>query len=85
MRQQLCEQPELHVEIVLEAQVIVEMVAGDVGEGPGRKPQTVDAALLEPMARSFKRKMGDARLGEIGKDAMQLNGVRRSVGEGLRA
>ena len=29
--------------------------------------------------------MGDARLGEIGKDAVELDGVWRGVGEDLRA
>ncbi len=85
LRQQLCEQAELLVEIGLEARVVVEMVARDVGEGAGGKPHAVDAALLEPMARRFERKMGNARLGEIGKDAVQLDRIRRGVGEDLRA
>ncbi len=84
-RQQLAEQAELLVEIGLEARVIVEMVAGDVGEGAGGKPHAVDAALLEPMARRFERKMGDAGFGEIGEDAVELYGVRRGMGERLRA
>ena len=84
-QQQLAEQAKLLVEIGLEARVIVEMVARDVGEGAGRKPNAIDAALLEPMARRFERKMGDAGLGEIGKDAVKLDGVRRGVREGLRA
>ena len=61
------------------------MVARDVGEGAGGKPHAVDAALLEPMARRFEGKMGHAAFGEIGEDAVKLDGVRRGVGENLRA
>ncbi len=39
------------------------MVAGDIGEGTRREPDPVDAALLEPMARGFERKVGDAFIG----------------------
>ena len=63
-RQQLAEQAELLREILLEARVIVQMVARDVGEGACRKHDAVDAALLQAVARRFERQMGDAVLGE---------------------
>ncbi len=84
-RQQVTEQAELLREIPLEALVIVQMVARDVGEGASGEFDAVDAALLQAVARSLDRKMGDAVLGESGKDRMQLDRVRRRVLEGLGA
>ena len=60
------------------------MVAGDVGEGAGGEPQAVDTPLLKPVARRFERKMGNARLGELGENTVELYRVRRGVSEGLR-
>ena len=61
------------------------MVAGDIGEGAGGEIDAVDAPLLEPMARRLKRKMGDAGCGKLGENRVQLDRVRRRVGEHLRA
>jgi len=47
-RQKLGEQPELLREIVLEARVIVQMIARDIGESAGGERDAVDAALLQP-------------------------------------
>ena len=78
-RQQFTEQAELLREIIVEARVIVQMVARDIGEGAGGKCDAVDAALLQAVARGLEGKMGDAVLGESGKDRMKLDRVRRRV------
>ena len=83
MRQKLGEEPELLREIVLEACVIVQMIARNVGEGARREHDAVEAALLQAVARRFERKMGDAILGEGGEDAVKLDRVRRRVGKRL--
>ncbi len=61
------------------------MIAGDVGEGAGSEPDAIDAALLQAVARGFKRKMGDPILGQRRQDRVQLDRVRRRVLEDLRA
>src|SRR6476660_4598900 len=56
-----------------------------VDAGAGGEPQAVDTPLLKPVARRFERKMGNARLGELGENTVELYRVRRGVSEGLRA
>ncbi len=84
-RQQLGEQAKLLREIILEARVVVQMIARDIGEGAGRERDAVDAALLQAVARGFEREMGDAVLGKRGEDRVQLDRVGRGVLEHLGA
>ncbi len=83
MRQKLGEETKLLREIILEARVIIQMIARDIGEGAGGERHAVDAALLQAVARGFEREMGDAVVGKRGENAMQLDRVGRGVLEHL--
>ena len=61
------------------------MVAGDVGERAGGEVHAVDAALLEAMARGFKRQMIDTGSGKLGQDRMQLDRIRGGMRQHLGA
>ena len=74
-RQQFLEQPHLGGEIILEAGMIVEMVAADVGKGPGRQPQAVEAALRQAMARCLDRQMIHMIVRQRRRDLMQLHRI----------
>src|SRR5215831_3175026 len=82
---QFAEQAQLFIEIGLEAWMVIEVVARNIGEGTRGKPQTIDAALLEPVARCFEREMRNAGFRKLGKDAMQLDRIWCGVGKSLRA
>ena len=60
LRQQLAEQAQLLAEVILEGRVIIQVIAGDIGEGAGGERHAVDAALLQAMTGGFEREMGDA-------------------------
>ena len=80
-RQEIAEQPHLGVEIVGEARVVVEMVAGDVGEAAGGELDAVETMLDEPVARRFERQVGDV----IGALERGENGVKLDrIGGGVR-
>ncbi len=84
-RQKLAKQAELLREVLLETRVVVQMIPRDVGEGARGKLDAVDAALLQPMARCFERKMGDARSRKLGEDRVQGDGVGCRMGKRLGA
>src|SRR6266545_1798697 len=65
--------------------MIVQMIAGEIGEGAGGKLDAIDAALLKAVARGFEREMGDTILGKGGEDRMQLDQVRCGVLEDFSA
>ena len=54
VRQQLGEQAELLREIILEARVIIQMIARDIGEGAGGERDAVDAALLQARGSTLR-------------------------------
>ena len=47
--QQVAEQPQLGGQISIEARMIVEMIAGDVGETARSNAQAIEPKLIEPM------------------------------------
>ena len=75
--EQRLEQPQLGGEIGLESLMIVEMIAGDVGEAARRDAQAVEPELIEAVRRCFDGKMGDAVAGERIDRTVQLDRIRR--------
>ena len=75
--EQRLEQPQLGGEIGLEVLVIIEMIAGDVGEAARRDAQAVEPELIEAVRRRFDGKMGDAVAGQRIDRTMQLDRIRR--------
>ena len=71
------EQPQLGGEVGLEAQVIVQVIARDVGESAGGNVQAVEAVLIEPMRGRLDRKMGDLIAGESVERSVQRDRIRR--------
>ena len=57
--------------------MIVEVVAGDVGEAAGGKAKSVEPELIETMRRCFDRQMGDALAGQRVDRAMQIDRIGR--------
>ena len=76
-REQFLEQPQLGGEISLEARMIIEMIARDVGESRRRDLQSVEPILVEAMRGRFDRQMRDAVAGELIERAVQRDRVRR--------
>ena len=76
-RQQLSKKPGLRLEIGLHAAVIVEMIARQIGKGGGAQPHTVEAVLIETVAGGFQRQVIDTGCGQLGKELMQTNRIRR--------
>jgi hypothetical protein len=67
--------------IVLDRRVIVHVVAAEIGEAAGRELHAVEAALVETMAGSLHRCMGDAGVGQFLEQPVQ----RHRIGRGQRA
>src|SRR5689334_17136383 len=59
------------------------MIAGEVGEGGGGERQTIEAELIEPVARRFERDMLNAGLGERREIAMEGDRIRCCEAAGL--
>jgi hypothetical protein len=75
--EQNLEQPQLGGEIRLEILMIIEMIAGDVGEAAGRDAQAVEPELIEAVRRCFDGKMSDAVAGKRIDRTMQFDRIRR--------
>ena len=71
------EQAKLGGEVLLHGAVVVEMVAGDVGERRGREDQSVEPSLVEAVRRRFHRHVADPARGESGEGPLQVDGARR--------
>ena len=71
------EQPQLGGEISCEARVIVEMIAGDVGERAGGDAQAVEPVLVEPVRGCLDREMRHAFAGERVERTVQRHRIRR--------
>ena len=80
-RQHAREQAQLGRVIVGGIAVIVEVVAGDVGQRPRRQPHPVDAPLGQTMARRLHRGMGHALGGQPREQGVQLDRVGGGVGK----
>ena len=78
-RDHFVEQPQLGGEVVLEGRVIIQMVAGDIGEGAGRDPHAVEPVLVEAVAGRFERQMRHAVARQLVQRAMQLDRIGRGV------
>ena len=82
-RQHAGEQPLLGGAVGIDVRMVVEMIAGEVGEGGGSEPHTVEPALLEAVAR---RLHGDAlgpRRGGVAENPVQRQRVGGGEGGGL--
>ena len=64
------EQPQLGGEVVGKVGVIVEMVAGEIGEAGRGDRDTVETVLIEAVAGGFERQMVDAAPFSIGPDRL---------------
>ena len=62
--QQILEQPQLGGEISLEARMIIEMIARDIGETASRDAQTVEPVLVEAVRGCLDGEMSDAIAGK---------------------
>ena len=80
-RQQIGEQAQLGREILLDARVVVEMVAAEIGEARRGDPHAVEAALLDPVGGRLHGELGDALGGEPRQRLVQ----RHRIGGGQRA
>ena len=80
-RDQIAEQPQLGVEIGLDARMIIEMIARQIGEGAGGDAHAVEPMLVEPVRGGFQRQMRDALAGQRIERAMQFD----RIGRGERA
>jgi len=76
-REQSLEQPQFGGEVSLECRMIVEMIAGDVGEACRRDAQAVEPILIEAVRGRFDRQVSDAVAGQRIERAMQRDRVRR--------
>ncbi len=74
---QRIEQADLGGEIGLDARVIVEMVARQIGESADGNTHAVEPALVEAVRRGFQRQMSDALARQLIEGAMQFDRVRR--------
>ena len=74
--EQRLEQPQLGGEVGLEGLMIIEMIAGDVGEAARRNAQAVEPELIEAVRRRFDGQMGDSLAGECVDRTMQLDRIR---------
>jgi hypothetical protein len=61
--------------------MIIEMIAGDVGEAAGRDAQAVEPELIEAVRRRFDGEMGNTVAGERIDRTMQFD----RIGRGQRA
>ena len=78
LRQQRVEQPELGVEIVLDASDDSPGGRGQIGEAAGGEADAVEPALVEAVAGGLHRGMGDPVAGEIrASSCMQRDRVGR--------
>src|SRR5580704_8609778 len=75
--EQRLEQPQLGGEVRCKILMIVEMIAGDVGEAARGDTQAVEPELIEAMRRCFDGKMGDAVAGQRIDRTVQLDRIRR--------
>ncbi len=75
--EQHLEQPQLGFEIGVEARMIIEMIAGDIGEAAGRDAQTVEPRLIEAMRRGFDGEMRHAFAGKFVDRAVQRDRIGR--------
>ncbi len=80
LRQERIEQAHLGGHVVLDRRVVVHVVAAEIGEGAPPKAARRRGALVEAVAGSFHRRMGDAGIGEFGEQLVQ----RYRIGRGQR-
>ena len=84
-REELAKETQLGGAIGVERNVVIEMVAGQVGETGGGKRDTVEPALGKPVAGRLERRALDPRIGERREIPMQRDGVGRRQGPGALA
>ncbi len=80
-RQNAGEKAHLGGEIGPEGLVIVEVVLGEIRKRRSGQLHTVEPALVEPVARSLHRHVGDTRLGGLGHDLVQGDRLGRGVAQ----
>ena len=80
-RDDALEQDQLGVEVGFLGRVIVQVVAGEIGEAADRDAHAVEAMLVEAVRGRLHREMRDAVLGEAIERARKLD----RIGRGQRA
>ncbi len=78
---QIIEQPELGREIGLDARMIIEMIAAQIGEAARRDTHAVEPMLVEAVRRRLDREMSDAFARQFRQRAVQVD----RIGRGQRA
>ena len=63
--------------VLLDGRMVVHVVAAEIGEGAGREPDAVEPPLVEAVARRLHRGMGDAGIGKLGEQLVQLDRIGR--------
>ena len=81
-RQKLREEPFLGGPVLRHIAVVIEVVAGQVGERRGGDRQPVEPVLMQPMAGGFDRYMLDASPRQRGEIAMQRHRIGAGQGAG---
>src|ERR1022692_3835453 len=72
LRQDFREQPQLRREVILDAAVIIEMVASQVGEEAGAKVQRIDAPLRNADRGDFGERVAQTLLVHSGKSGFDI-------------
>ena len=57
--------------------MIIQVVAGQIGEGAGGDTHAVEPALVKTVARCLKRQMIDAKIRQMGQVRVQIGRVGR--------
>ena len=75
-------EPELGRQIGLHGSVVVQVIAGQVGEDTGRERQPVEPALVEAVTGGLHRNVGDASSHQLGQGRLQIDraGGRQRTG-----
>src|SRR3954452_3686805 len=73
-------EPELGGQIRFHGAVIIEMVAGEIGEHAGRESQPIEPPLIEAVGRRLHGYVGDTPTLKGGEGSLQINGSRRRQG-----
>ena len=71
-------------EVRLHGPVVVEVVAGEVGEDAGREAEAVEPALVEAVRRRLHRHVGHASRQQLGQRGLQVDRPRRGERAGGR-
>ena len=80
--QDAIEEPRLRSEVVLDARVIVEVVAAEVGEARRAQPHPVEPPLRQAVGGRLHRRVGHAGRRHLRQQAVERDGLGRGVAQG---